>query len=449
MTDPGKRINISEEPPAFTQDDFKFDGYEYPDWKPFEEGHLDVGDGHQIYYQVAGNPNGIPVVALHGGPGEGAKAAYGEHFDPNLHKIIIYDQRGAGLSTPYAETAHNSIEHLVSDLHALKEHVGAEEKWGVYGISWGTTLAMHYATEHPEDVSTLVLDATCFGDQPSAEWLVDPSQDWLNEGTAEQQSMKKGAYDEYVNFIRDAKFLDDNDAERQALNDLPLSQAYYECLSGKYGHEVAVDAATQFMIFDMKLLSPELTDDSPAIQGARSAAEDNLALSRLFYHFYINEYNADGPEALIDKMADRWSGQTVMIHGTEDIITPLNIAEKLKDKLDDAHASPILYTYQGYGHFKMDHGARIATRQILFEEMREQTNYKTYEQAIQDRITALEDRGLHVDIDHAHAQNLTTDENNLRSTWQEFVTAHKTVRKPRQTFETVHAQNNFPQYDQN
>lgn len=284
MTTVSEKGHFSVGEQSFTKSDFLAENLDYPDWKPFQEGLLDVGDGHEIFYQVAGNPNGIPVVALHGGPGEGSKLAYVEHFDPNIHKIVILDQRGCGLSKPYASTDNNGFKDNIGDLHKLKDHLNISEPWSVYGISAGTTFAQKYAVQHPQDIDTLILDATCFGDQPSAEWLVDPSEDWLCKGTDEQRSMKNKAYGEYIDFVRNADFIDDPAIQKEIL-ELHISQAYYRCLSGEFGDDVAVAAATQFMIYNMRLLSPEITDDM--IEDARKAAEDNLALSKLFYHFYI------------------------------------------------------------------------------------------------------------------------------------------------------------------
>lgn len=438
MSDPMQKIRPMQNAPVFSKQDFLANHYAYSDWNPYEQGYLDVGDGHQLFYQVGGNPEGIPVVALHGGPGAGSKPIFGEYFDPNVYKIILFDQRGAGNSLPFAEVENNTIEDLVSDISTLKKHLDIKEPWSIYSLSWGTALAQHYATAHPEEVDTLFLDASCFSDQPNARWLVDPTPEWLQEGSAEQQRMKADAYDEYVDFIKHAEFLGDDEQEREKLNKLPLSQAYYHCLRGDYGHEVAVEAATRFMVFDMKLLSPDLTDDSPEIQGARDAAEGNLALSRLFYHFYVNEYDPEGPDSLINKMAEKWDGKTVMIHGSEDIVTPIEVARLLEDKLAAASKPPAFYSYGNYGHTKVDKAALRATRQVLQEETYHlfEKRGQSYEDMMLQRIKSLQDKGLNVDLSTADIKALRDNTKyhrlstgGLSPALEAFVTVSKGMRK--------------------
>ncbi|MEN8195206.1 MAG: prolyl aminopeptidase, partial [Pseudomonadota bacterium] len=119
-------------------------------------GHLDVGDGHQVHYEVCGNPDGKPVVFVHGGPGGGITGAYRSLFDPTAYRIILFDQRGCGGSKPHASLEANTTWHLVSDMERLREHLGVE-RWQVFGGSWGSTLTLAYAETHPERVTELVL----------------------------------------------------------------------------------------------------------------------------------------------------------------------------------------------------------------------------------------------------------------------------------------------------
>ena len=128
----------------------------YPPIEPFESGMLDVGDGHQVYWEMCGNPEGKPAVFLHGGPGGGITPSYRRVFDPKRYKALLFDQRGCGRSTPHAELEANTTWHLVADIERLREVMGVD-RWLVFGGSWGSTLALAYAETHPDHVSELVL----------------------------------------------------------------------------------------------------------------------------------------------------------------------------------------------------------------------------------------------------------------------------------------------------
>lgn len=128
----------------------------YPEIEPFDSGMLDVGDGHQIYWERSGTRGAKPAVFLHGGPGGGISAKHRRLFDPQLYDVILFDQRGCGRSTPHAELEANTTWHLVADIERLRGMAGFD-KWLVFGGSWGSTLALAYAETHPERVSELVL----------------------------------------------------------------------------------------------------------------------------------------------------------------------------------------------------------------------------------------------------------------------------------------------------
>jgi proline iminopeptidase len=128
----------------------------YPEIEPYETGLLDVGDGHQIYYERSGKRGGKPAVFLHGGPGGGISPAHRRLFDPDVYDVMLFDQRGCGRSLPYASLEANTTWHLVADIERLRALVGAE-KWLVFGGSWGSTLGLAYAETHPERVSALIL----------------------------------------------------------------------------------------------------------------------------------------------------------------------------------------------------------------------------------------------------------------------------------------------------
>lgn len=132
----------------------------YPAIEPNQKGMLDVGDGQRIYWEESGNPDGKPVVFLHGGPGGGTAPFHRQFFDPQAYRIVLFDQRGCGQSTPHiadgAGLEANTTWHLIADIEALREHLGID-RWQVFGGSWGSTLALTYAQKYPERVTELVL----------------------------------------------------------------------------------------------------------------------------------------------------------------------------------------------------------------------------------------------------------------------------------------------------
>ncbi|MEY9953958.1 proline iminopeptidase [Leifsonia sp. EB34] len=152
----------------------------YPEIEPYDSGMLDVGDGQQVYWETSGNPEGKPVVFLHGGPGGGSTPSHRRLFDPERYRIVLLDQRNCGRSLPHAsdpdaDLSANTTWHLVSDLEKLREHLDVE-RWQVFGGSWGSALALAYAETHPERVSELIVRGI---------FTLRPAElDWFYEGGA-------------------------------------------------------------------------------------------------------------------------------------------------------------------------------------------------------------------------------------------------------------------------
>lgn len=147
----------------------------YPPIEPFATGMLDVGDGQELYWEISGNPSGKPAVVVHGGPGTGSASLSRRHFDPDVYRIVLFDQRGCGRSTPHVgdpavDLAANTTWHLVADMERLREHL-AIERWQVFGGSWGATLALAYAQTHPHRVSELVLRSVFTASGAELDWL--------------------------------------------------------------------------------------------------------------------------------------------------------------------------------------------------------------------------------------------------------------------------------------
>ena len=142
----------------------------YPPIAPFKTGILDTGDGHQVYWELCGNPEGKPAVFLHGGPGSGCSADHRRLFDPARYCVLLFDQRGCGRSRPSASLANNTTWHLVADMELLRTLLGFDQ-WLVFGGSWGSTLALAYAQTHPERVSALVVRGIFTLRQSELQWF--------------------------------------------------------------------------------------------------------------------------------------------------------------------------------------------------------------------------------------------------------------------------------------
>ncbi|MFF0155017.1 prolyl aminopeptidase [Micromonospora sp. NPDC005203] len=147
----------------------------YPPIEPYETGILDVGDGNLVYWEVCGNPAGKPALVVHGGPGSGCAAGWRRYFDPDQYRVVLFDQRGCGRSTPHAsdpttDMRHNTIWHLIADMERLRERLGID-RWLLHGGSWGSTLILAYAQQHPRRVSEIVIAAVTMTRRADVDWL--------------------------------------------------------------------------------------------------------------------------------------------------------------------------------------------------------------------------------------------------------------------------------------
>ena len=144
----------------------------YPEIEPHEKGLLDLDGQHRMYWEVSGNPEGYPVVFLHGGPGAGASKSHRRFFDPEHYRIIVFDQRGSGRSMPFAEIKNNSTQHLIADMEMLREHLDVNT-WLVFGGSWGSSLALAYGINYPERVSGFILRGIFLCRDKELDWFLN------------------------------------------------------------------------------------------------------------------------------------------------------------------------------------------------------------------------------------------------------------------------------------
>ena len=147
----------------------------FPEIEPYDSGMLDVGDGHQVYWECCGNPAGKPALYLHGGPGSGVSPGQRRFFDPDAYRVVLFDQRGCGrsrllASVPRADLSANTTAHLIADIEALRRLHGVE-RWTVLGMSWGTTLGLAYAQAHARQVDAMVLALVTTTSRREVQWI--------------------------------------------------------------------------------------------------------------------------------------------------------------------------------------------------------------------------------------------------------------------------------------
>lgn len=180
----------------------------YPATNAIRTEWLDVGDGHRVYFEEGGNPDGIPVVFLHGGPGSGCKPSHRQFFAPKLYRSVLVDQRGCGKSTPYGGVNANSIQHLASDLEQIRERLGIE-KWLVFGGSWGAALGLYYAENFPTRVLGLVLRGSFLARKRDVDWFFSEGANRLLPRAWDRFKQVVGEPDDMISYLYDSVFGED------------------------------------------------------------------------------------------------------------------------------------------------------------------------------------------------------------------------------------------------
>jgi len=275
----------------------------YPEIQPYETGMLDVGDGHNLYWELSGNPDGKPVVFLHGGPGGGSSPEHRRQFNPDKYKILVFDQRGCGKSTPYASLEANTTWHLVDDIEKLRTKVAKVEKWQVFGGSWGSTLSLAYGQKYPERVTELILRGIFLFDQNEIDWM-------YKEGGASQVYPDK--FEEFLAAIPQ----DERDN---------LVEAYRERLTSD-DPDVRLAAAKAWSKWegDIVTLLP-----SPSTIEHVTSPEVAVAVARIENHYMGNHGWIEEGQLLRD--ASKLRGiPGVIVQGRHDTCTPPVAAWKLK-----------------------------------------------------------------------------------------------------------------------
>jgi proline iminopeptidase len=273
----------------------------YPEIEPYDSGKLRVSALHEIYYEQCGNPRGKPVVFLHGGPGGGIEPRHRRFFDPEAYRIVLFDQRGCGRSTPYASLVDNTTWHLVDDIEALREHLGIEH-WQVFGGSWGSTLALAYAQRHRERVTEMVLRGI-FTFAP------DESRWFYLDGT---NVLFPDAWEAFVEAIPSAERGD-------------LVAAYYQRLTGD-DPVTRRSAARAWSVWECRVAT--LRPDEGLVAHCDDAGF-TLAFARIECHYFVNRGFFESPTQLLDGMSALAGVPAVLVHGRYDVICPPRNAWRL------------------------------------------------------------------------------------------------------------------------
>ncbi|GGW42295.1 MULTISPECIES: prolyl aminopeptidase [Streptomyces] len=290
----------------------------FPPVEPYAHGLLDVGDGNRIYWETSGNPRGKAALSVHGGPGGGGRRGSRRMFDPEVYRIVLFDQRGCGESRPHAcdpavGLAHNTTDHLIADMERLREHLGIE-RWLLHGGSWGSTLILAYAERHPERVSEIVIVGVT---------TTRPEEtDWLYRGVGR---LLPGPWEDF----RDALPMADRDGD--------LVAAYNRLLAGP-DDEVRAEAARAWCAWEDAVISHEVLGRP----GYYSDKPDDalMAFVRICAHYFANDAWLEDGQLLRD--ADRLAGiPAVLIHGRLDLASPLKTAWELSRAWPDAELKVI------------------------------------------------------------------------------------------------------------
>ena len=279
----------------------------YPEIEPYEQGLLEVGDGNSIYWEICGNPGGKPAVVLHGGPGSGCTPWYRRLFDPKAYRLVLFDQRNCGRSTPHAsaldtDLKSNTTAHLLSDIEQLRQQLNIN-RWLVFGGSWGSTLALVYAVNFPERVTDMILFGVTTGRHNEIDWLFRGGVSIF--------------FPEQWDRLRMALPVDQRDGD--------ILEAYYRRLNDP---DLAVrqQAAAAWCMWESATLSwPPSTRISPQFTNPMYA----LAFARIVTHYtHHNLFLEDG---ILLRDADKLSGiPGIMVNGRFDFQAPIGNAWELK-----------------------------------------------------------------------------------------------------------------------
>ncbi|MFD8595150.1 prolyl aminopeptidase [Kitasatospora sp. NPDC059646] len=298
----------------------------YPLTHPYDTGFLDTGDGNRIYYEQLGNPEGKPALYVHGGPGAGAPQRPTRAWDPDCYRVIRYDQRNCGRSTPHAsdpaaDMALNTTQHLIDDMERLREHLGIE-RWLLDGASWGSTLILAYAQQHPERVTEIVIQAVTTTRRAET--------DWLYRGVG---GFRPEAWDRFRDGV----------PEGERDGDVYRLLAAYARLMEHPDRAVRERAANEWLAWEDAVIEGE-PNGIPGMYSARDM-DERIAFVRICSHFFSNGAWLEEDQLL--RNAHRLAGiPGVLVHGRYDMGCPVQTAWELAKAWPDAK----LHIFDDSGH---------------------------------------------------------------------------------------------------
>ena len=298
----------------------------YPEIEPFRTGRLRVSDVHELYFEESGNPNGKPVVFLHGGPGAGTEPKQRRFFDPRAYRIVLFDQRGSGKSTPFASLVANTTWDLVADIEALRTHLGIA-KWQVFGGSWGSTLAMAYAQSHPDRVTEIVLRGIFLLRQQEIDWF-------YQRGAG---ALFPEAWEDYVAPIPEAERRD-------------LLRAYHRRLTSE-DPGVRAEAARAWSVWEGRTSCLLPNSDLVARYAGAQFAE---AFARIECHYFVNLgfFDAERDPLSVARIDRIRKIPAVIVQGRYDVVCPAETAWALHRAWPEA----TLQIIPDAGHSAMEAG---------------------------------------------------------------------------------------------
>lgn len=276
----------------------------YPPVEPFDQGLFNVGDGHSIYYEQSGNPEGKPAVFVHGGPGAGGDVGARRFFDPSAYRIVVFDQRGAGRSRPFVSLTDNTTWHLVADMERLRELLGIS-RWLIFGGSWGSTLSLAYAQSHPQAATELVLRGIFLLRKKEIDWFY-----------------QYGASEVYPD--QWARFLEPIPPEERG----DLLGAYHRRLTSG-DRETRLAAARAWSVWE-GATSFIASDAKRTKQFASS--EFALALATIETHYFVNRGFFDSEKQLLDGVESIRRIPAVIVQGRYDVVCPMATAWELAER---------------------------------------------------------------------------------------------------------------------
>ena len=274
----------------------------YDPIEPYAEGELDVGHGHRIRWETSGNAHGKPAVVIHGGPGGGSNPTMRQFHDPARYRIVLFDQRGCGRSTPHASVEHNTTWDLVEDMEKLRRHLGIE-RWQLFGGSWGSTLALAYAQTHPGRVTGLILRGIFLLRRAELLWFYQEGASWLFP-------------DAFAAFAAPIPAAERGD----------MIGAYHKRLMSP-DRATALAAAKAWSIYEGSLLS--LFPDPQRVERF-AEAEYALAFARIECHYFVNKGFFERDDQLLRGAHRLAAIPGAIVHGRYDVVTPVKSAFDLK-----------------------------------------------------------------------------------------------------------------------